>query len=64
MSETLRIIDALSCNYNISREELTHLLTNITENEQKLLHQKAREISNLTFGNKIYIRGLIELTNY
>ncbi len=49
---------------NITKEELEFLLytqdTVVTEDLQKRAQQTARDI----YGNKIYIRGLIEFTNY
>lgn len=49
---------------NITKEELEILLytqdTVVTEDLQKRAQQTARDI----YGNKIYIRGLIEFTNY
>lgn len=59
-----KIIDRL-CNEKIlSREEFTIILEKAGEEDMQYLFAKAREVSKKYFGNKIYIRGLIEFTNY
>jgi biotin synthase len=48
--------------HEISRNELFYLLENI-EDETYLL-QRARQLTDQLFGRRIYVRGLIEFTNY
>lgn len=43
---------------------LEYLMTPEAENDRQYLFQLARKTSQKTFKNKIYIRGLIEFTNY
>lgn len=44
-------------------EELRQLLTGCDAETLRYINQQAREVSLLHFGNKIYIRGLIEVSN-
>lgn len=64
MNKVLKIIDTLCSTHDITKDDLNYLLTNITKEEAEILHEKARLISQETFSNKVFIRGLIELTNY
>ena len=48
----------------ISPELLTYILHESTKEEQDLLCEKARAVSQETFGKNVYLRGLIEFTNY
>lgn len=45
-------------------DEYKQLLTSLTKEEQEYLFLNAREVSQEQFSNGIFIRGLIELTNY
>ena len=58
------IIRRLAAEHTANREELVYLLKNITPEEQSLLREKACEQAKQVFGNKIYIRGLIEISSY
>lgn len=58
------IINRLAENRKLSRDEFRELLTNITEEEQEYLAQKAREVRHQIYGHDVYTRGLIEFTNY
>ena len=58
------IIRRLAAEHTANREELVYLLENITPEEQSLLREKACEQAKQVFGNKIYIRGLIEISSY
>ncbi len=57
-------IDKLKDSGTLSKDELCHILTNFDRKTLDYTNRQAREVSQKTFGNKIYIRGLIELTNY
>ena len=63
MTNTLSVIEKLKTTQTASREELIFLLENITESEREALRKAARQTANERFGNKIYIRGLIEFTS-
>lgn len=58
------IIDKLYKEHNASREELVYLLDNITEEEQEYLYEKSNDIRLQNYDNKVYMRGLLEFTNY
>ena len=60
---TLTIIDKLKTEQNASRDELIFLLRRLGEQERKALQVAARETALRQFGNKIYIRGLIEISS-
>lgn len=59
-----QLIDRLEQNHKLSREEYRLLLESTDEDLLNYSFEKARKASLSVFGNKIYIRGLIELTNY
>jgi len=48
----------------ITRDEIIHLLNNRNSDTNALLAEKASAVSRGIYGNKVYIRGLIEFTNY
>ncbi|NLX77556.1 MAG: [FeFe] hydrogenase H-cluster radical SAM maturase HydE, partial [Clostridiaceae bacterium] len=48
----------------MSKEEFTALLDGFDKNIMQYLFSKSRAVADRVFGNKIYIRGLIEFTNY
>lgn len=58
------IIEKLQNEQTAEREELLFLLENLEETTERLLHRAAAEKSREQFGNRIYLRGLIEYTNY
>ncbi|MFR4352779.1 MAG: [FeFe] hydrogenase H-cluster radical SAM maturase HydE [Roseburia sp.] len=64
MQKELEIINRLQKEQTLSVEDLQILLT--TEREEAIdeLAQRARETAQRIYGNKVYIRGLIEFTNY
>lgn len=58
------IIDKLYNTSFASREELVFLLNHLTKKDKEYLTAKAHEVSLKNYGDKVYIRGLIEFTNY
>lgn len=57
------IVDSLKASRNISRDDLSYLLTcDGTDNEY--LFEAARGISDEVFHKEVYLRGLIEYSNY
>lgn len=58
------LIDDLEKNKILSNEEFIYLLNNISDQETKYLFEKARNIAHSIYENKVYIRGLIEVSNY
>lgn len=57
-----KLIDKLFNEKNLSDEELKILISNMPEPEY--LFEKARIRANEVYGNKVFIRGLIEVSNY
>lgn len=57
------IIDKLEKLHIAEKSELVKLVSACTENELEYLRQKAQKCAVEHFGNKIYIRGLIEISN-
>lgn len=55
-------VQALASNRNLSDPELKNLLE--TTEFDELLHQTADEVRRKIYGDEVYIRGLIEFTNY
>lgn len=58
------IIDKLYNTTNASREELLFLLDNLSEENKEYLIEKSHEVALKNYGNNVYVRGLIEFTNY
>lgn len=58
------IIDKLYKVSEASDEELLFLLNNIDDKSKEYLLKKSNEIRMRTYGRKVYLRGLIEFTNY
>lgn len=48
----------------LSREEIVCLLVNRDKKTQALLAEEASSVARKTYGNKVFVRGLIEFTNY
>ncbi|MHB8035578.1 [FeFe] hydrogenase H-cluster radical SAM maturase HydE [Clostridium botulinum] len=59
-----KIIDELYERNNTSNDKLLYLLNNIDKENKKYLIYKAHETSLKHYNNKVYLRGLIEFTNY
>lgn len=58
------IIDKLYTTTNASKEELIFLLDNLSKKDNEYLIEKSHEIALRNYGKSVYIRGLIEFTNY
>lgn len=63
MKEKL-LIDQLERNQTLTSEELHYLLTNISSETSSYLYEKADQVRQIYYGKKVYVRGLIEFTNY
>ena len=57
------LIDKLEKEQSLSREEYLALINN-REECRKYLTERAFAVKNKVYGNKVYIRGLIEISNY
>src|SRR5665647_1569344 len=58
------IIDKLYETNTAGREELLYLVNNITEEEKEYLFEKSKKTAEENYSNKVFMRGLIEFTNY
>jgi biotin synthase len=59
-----KLIETLKSNHEIDKESLIYLIENISEDEKKTLFQASKEIKEANYGDTVYMRGLIEFTNY
>ena len=65
MKQTNRLlIDKLHQTHTLSRDEWIHLITNRTTEDASYLFALSREVRHHHYGHSVYIRGLIEFTNY
>lgn len=62
-SENLKIIEKIESVHTASEEELARLLKSITDEEAEILRKKAQKTALEHFGNRVYIRGLIEISS-
>ncbi|MEE0869117.1 MAG: [FeFe] hydrogenase H-cluster radical SAM maturase HydE, partial [Ruminococcus sp.] len=60
----IEIIEKIESTGVASKHELTFLLETINDSELETLRKKAQKKSLEHFSNKIYIRGLVELSSY
>lgn len=59
-----RLIDRLEAEHVLSKEEFVALIGGRTPELGEYLFEKARRIRQEHYGNDVYLRGLIEFTNY
>ncbi|MDP4153691.1 MAG: [FeFe] hydrogenase H-cluster radical SAM maturase HydE [Bacillota bacterium] len=57
------MIDKLTLNSTLDREEFLNLISNITEDDKQYLFGQAMQARRRHYGNAVYLRGLIEFTN-
>lgn len=62
-NKSLELIDRLANNHALSLEEYEYLIKNLNPEVVQYAKQKAVTIRQQIFGNKVYIRGLIEISN-
>lgn len=62
--ENKKRIDDLNYNGILAREEFIQLIMSFNDNDLSYAQALARSISQKYFGNKIYTRGLIEISSY
>lgn len=60
----LSLVDKLEKKRVLSKEEYMHLLLYGEEDIFPYIKEKARKLADKHFGNKVYTRGLIEISNY
>ena len=59
-----KLIDKLNNEKILSFDEFCTLLNNFTDDDREYAAKIAREIAIKNFGNKIFIRGLIEISSF
>ena len=64
MTDVQSVIQKLVSSGDISREEIILLLENRNADIQSVLAEKASAVARENYGNKVFVRGLIEFTNY
>lgn len=60
----IHLMERLEQNGVLSKEEFVELIGNPTDEDKEYAKKRARAIGDACFGKKIYVRGLIEFTNY
>ncbi len=63
-TELIRLVDKLEQTRSLLREEWTQLIRGRTPEIAEYLFERAREVRIRHYGHDVYIRGLIEFTNY
>lgn len=58
------LIEKLYKENNLTREELLYLLNNLEDESKEYLTLKAHETRMAHYGDRVFMRGLIEFTNY
>lgn len=58
------LIDKLYKDNYLDKRELLNLIENISEEDKKYLIEKANETRVKTYGDRVFMRGLVEFTNY
>lgn len=59
-----QLIDKLNINQCLAKDEFVFLLDHFTKSDSEYLFKKSREKAHCYYNNQIYIRGLIEFSNY
>lgn len=57
------LLDKLYETAELDKNELVYLLTHLDEEHRKVLYEYARRTRDKHYGNKVYMRGLIEFSN-
>lgn len=64
MTQAAQLIARLACEHNLQDAELLKLITSTEPDTNALLAQAADKLRRRYYGDAVYIRGLIEFTNY
>lgn len=59
-----KLIDKLYAENLLSKDELLHVIENCNEEDKKYIVEKAHETRLKYYSNRVFLRGLIEFTNY
>ena len=63
-NDTKQLIARLEATRNLSRDEWIRLIQNRTADDADYLFERAQAVRTRHYGRSVYIRGLIEFTNY
>mgnify|MGYP003548289115 FL=1 len=63
MNKCFDLIDMLSVTHSLSVEEYAYILDNRTPETELYLRERAVQVRKAVYGNSVYIRGLIEISN-
>ena len=64
ITDNISRIDRLRADRTLPREQLRLLLTTLSEEEAAYLYKNADEVRKEHYGKDVFLRGLIEFTNY
>lgn len=64
MNKLLSLIEKLETEHSLSLDEYVYLIENRTEESAQLLREKANKVRREIYGNIVFIRGLIEISNF
>lgn len=62
--DIINLIDKLKNNKTLEADEFYHLLKNFDSDSDSYLFDSARQVRESVYGRDVYIRGLIEISNY
>jgi len=63
VSKLQNLFDKIYQTNYLTKEEITYLLENITDADREVLYNYALKTKQAYYGNKVYLRGLIEFSN-
>ena len=64
MKDFINIIDTVRASKDITCHQLEYIFSTINDEKAKYLYAQAREVCENVFHKAVYLRGLIEFTNY
>ena len=64
MKTKKQLVDELKKKQILPEEELKELLSGWNAEDEEYLYAQAREVRELVYGKDVYLRGLIEFSNY
>ena len=64
MNNTLKLAEKLYKEHSLSVDEYERLISERNEETTKYLTEKADELRKSVYGNKVFIRGLIEISSF
>ena len=63
MSDMHHLLEKAYLTNDLTKEEITYLLENITHSDREVLYSYALKTKRARYGDKVYMRGLIEFSN-